>query len=175
MKEPPQARLKELFSYDAKTGHLVRLVSRKGNSLAGASTSSNVPSSDGYISVRVDYRQCKLHRLIWIWHFGAIPDGLEIDHEKGILSDCRIKKLRLATRAQNRHNMAKRKGNSKYVGVFQWPSGAWGAKMQWGENGTTRSAYLGRFDTEDEAYAARIKAEKKHHKEFAAHKRFPSR
>ena len=58
------------------------------------------------------------HRLVWIFHNGTIPEGMQIDHidADGPKDDNRIENLRLATHSQNMQNA---KSNiKKYKGVF---------------------------------------------------------
>lgn len=165
--EPSQKILRELFDYDAKHGHLIRRVSYK-NVDAGASTADISPAWNGYVRVRAKSRKYALHRLVWVWHNGKIPPGVEIDHKNGIRSDCRIEKLRISTHIQNCQNVAKKNlCSSKYVGVYLTPNSTWRVRIRV----NTKRYGIGSFATEEQAYAARVAAEKKYHKEFAAHKR----
>lgn len=61
--------------------------------------------SKGYRNVRLPYagkwRTYKAHRLVWWWHHGPIPDGLQINHKNLNKSDNRIENLELATASEN--------------------------------------------------------------------------
>ncbi len=59
---------------------------------------------DGYRVVGVAGVKYRVHRLVWEYFNGPIPDGYEIDHVNGNPADNRIENLRLATRSQNGMN-----------------------------------------------------------------------
>ena len=83
-----------------------------------------------YCRVNIGGRLYYLHRLIWIYHFGAIQNGIEIDHKSTITTDCRITNLRQASPWQNRMN---RNGHSnsvsKYIGVSLAKSGKFRSRV----------------------------------------------
>lgn len=164
---PSQKRLRDLFRY--VDGHLVNRVAR-GRTPADWSTSEIELDFWGYIRVGIGGARFKLHRLIWQWHNKTPLGQLEIDHKDGNRVNCKYENLRLATRVQNSVNSTKRKGcSSKYIGVHYCKrTRRWQATIK--PHDGLRS-YLGRYATEEQAYAARVAAEKKYHKEFAAHKR----
>ena len=87
--------------------------------------------STGYKYVRVDGKLQREHRYIWEKHFGAIPDGVQIDHINGDRADNRIENLRLATPAQNAQNrLGANKTNKLGVkGVQQLPSGKYRVRI----------------------------------------------
>lgn len=166
--EPSQARLRELFTYRA--GHLIRRLCA-GPVPKGFSTSQIKPRPDGYTRVKVDGKNFYLHRLVWIYHNGAIPDGVEIDHKYGVRSDCRVSELRVSSFKQNSSNKGKPIGcSSKYVGVCasSHSPGKWSAYLR--VDGSVK--FFGTaHQTEEQAYSARVCAEKKYHGEFATHRR----
>lgn len=173
---PNQAQLQELFDYD--DGHLVRKHS-SGGRYAGASTRDIKPNvSSGYIIIRVYGKPYVLHRVVWQWHNEEALGRRELDHINGDKTDCRYENLRIADISQNSWNAKKkcRKSGlepaSKYVGVSRSPRK--NGTIRWKSVIRVRGATLSlgsNFLTEDGAYVARIAAEKKYHKEFAAHKR----
>ena len=48
--------------------------------------------------------QMRLHRAIWLFVHGAIPDGMDLDHINGDRTDNRIANLRLVTPKENKAN-----------------------------------------------------------------------
>lgn len=58
----------------------------------------------GYRVVRVNSKAYKAHRLTWIWFYGEIPQGLEIDHIDQNKTNNAITNLRLVTKSINMHN-----------------------------------------------------------------------
>lgn len=47
-----------------------------------------------------------LHRQVWIYHNGSIPDGMTIDHIDRDKNNNQISNLRLATHSQNNKNVS---------------------------------------------------------------------
>ena len=108
-----QVRLHELFTYangwlrwrsDAKT-------SARGK-LAGCF------SADGRKYIRVDKNLQRASRLIYIFHYGEIPEGCVIDHINGDAKDDRIENLRIASQAENTLNTKKRANLTGITGVY---------------------------------------------------------
>ena len=63
-----------------------------------------------------------VHRLVWEFHNGAIPEGMEIDHIDNNRVNNSIENVRLATRSQNGMNHPIHKNNStghKNIGTRQ--------------------------------------------------------
>ena len=57
-----------------------------------------------YLGCKIDYIKYRIHRLVWIYHNGAIPLNMEIDHINRNKHDNSIENLRLVTRTENQHN-----------------------------------------------------------------------
>lgn len=122
-----------------------------------------VGSKLGFLSER-GYKRCKIfrksymvHRLIWQFHHGEIPDGKIIDHIDGNPSNNFIENLRLATYSQNRMNSVLLKTNTSGVcGVsFKKKRNKWTAQI------TVNGKYisLGEFTNKIDAIEERLKAE----------------
>ena len=98
IKLPSQARLKELFDYDAENGVLVWI----------DPTPSQLPFIDRKRNnqhrkvTRVDGSQYFESRLIWKWHFGTEP--FLVDHIDRNPQNNKIENLREGDSAQNQYN-----------------------------------------------------------------------
>jgi hypothetical protein len=125
----------------------------------------------GYIVMQVQGRRIKGHRLAWESVYGAIPDGMLLDHINGVKRDNRICNLRLATASENSRNIKKESNTtSKYKGVYWIKSvGRWMAR---GSVHGVRT-YLGHFDCEDDAARAYNKYISEHHGQFARFNEVP--
>ena len=98
--EPTQECLKGLFAYS--DGNLYVLEDsrcrRRGEAVG------SISKVDGYRRFSLNYRKVLLHRAVWIYHNGAIPDGMVIDHINRDNSDNRIENLRCVTQQVNSWN-----------------------------------------------------------------------
>jgi hypothetical protein len=155
-----QYRLKELFDYN--DGQLIRKVGRgKNNSLSRwkAGTSLGHTTNDGYVLASVDYKNYKLHRLIWLWHFGSFPEA-HIDHIDGNPSNNKIENLRQATDAQNMQNQRKARVTNKLgcQGVYKVNKKFRAVLTTNGNN-----KHLGYFDTPEDAHNAYVLEKRKVH------------
>ena len=103
----------------------------------------------GYLHVRVNGIHNTVHNVIWMMHFGAIPEGYEVDHIDRVRSNNLISNLRLATRQQQCANRKTPITNrSGYKGVsFNKKSGKWVAQI----NVEGKRNTIGYFDTPEEA------------------------
>lgn len=161
---PTQDRVRALFDYDEVTGRLIwrarplsefadeRICKSWHTRFLGKPAGSI--SKRGYCETWVDGRLYLGHRLIWLWHHGAMPVG--IDHIFGVALGDHIWNLREATQGQNTRNQRRRIDNKSGVtGVRQLPSGRWKADI-----GNKGCRHIGNFNTKAEAIAARKKAER---------------
>ena len=154
----------ELFTYNEFTGELlwkpnVRLKYKNG-AIAGSSSNTN-----GYVQVQVNNKMHLAHRIIWEMKNGPIPKGLLIDHVDGNRTNNKLSNLRLCTKSQNTCNGKLRSTNTSGFRGVSWSRSMsmWRSQIRT-QNGPMN---LGYFETKEEAYAARLKAEKEYHKEFA--------
>ena len=152
-------RVRELLDYDPETGVLTWKVRRGGRAHLGAV--AGVPDGLGYVSIRVDSRLYRAHRLAWLLSHGRWPPE-QIDHINGVRDDNRLSNLREATRGQNMENQRRpRAGNtSGFLGV------CWHARskkfMARITTGGTRF-YLGVYPDAESAHAAYLKAKRELH------------
>jgi len=123
-----------------------------------AGKSALVPTSHGYLTVRINRRPFYAHRVIWAMLYGSVG-GLEIDHINGDRSDNRPANLRVVTRRDNmRNKRMSDKNTSGVTGVSPTENGKWLAAI----GGAETREYLGIFADFDEAVAARRDAEQRH-------------
>ncbi len=75
--------------------------------------------NSGHINFNLNYIQYYVHRVVWEFHHGKIPNGKMIDHINGEPGDNRIENLRLANFVENSRNRKKtfKPKSSKYKGV----------------------------------------------------------
>ncbi|MCP9269869.1 HNH endonuclease [Xenorhabdus sp. XENO-1] len=155
-----QKRLRELLRYSPETGIFTWLDNtRRGirpNAVAGS-------LNNGYITIAVDGRQYRAHRLAWLHVYGKWPNKM-IDHINRIKSDNRIANLREATNAENQRNVeVGKKNKSGFKGVFWEPSRRkWKARAQLNNKKYT----IGRFDEIENAIAAYEEFCQKHYAGF---------
>jgi hypothetical protein len=118
----------------------------------------------GYVTLNINGKHYRAHRLAWLLQFGVWPD-IELDHINRNRSDNRIENLRLATKAQNAINSGVPANSSCGVKGVHWHSGArkWRAKIK--VNG--RSQHLGYFRDRAAASAAYDEAARIHFGSFA--------
>ena len=104
----------------------------------------------GYLICRISGKTHKVHRLIWLYHYGKLPEG-DTDHINGVRSDNRIENLREATRTNNNYNKSSTPNtSSKYKGVYRRRGNKFVAEIR--KDGI--KYYLGSFDCEVEAAKA---------------------
>ena len=72
----------------------------------------------GYYRLQIGSETWMLHRLIWIYHYGKIPEDKTIDHRDHDKTNNRIENLRLASRSeQNKYQRKRSNCSSEYIGV----------------------------------------------------------
>jgi len=152
---PDIDRLRQILSYCPETGLFKWNATLSNRAKAGDVAGS--PNTKGYISIKVEGKQYKAHRLAWYFVYGKDPGTNEIDHHDLDKGNNRIGNLRLATRKQNNENIPKPKNNtSGFRGVsFQKGDGAWTAYIYHNK----KRIHLGRFGDVEHAAMARKKAE----------------
>lgn len=155
---PTQAELHELFDYSVVTGELY-WKKRTSNRIKLGDAVGCKTSKDGYKYTKVNGVRYSVHRLIWVWVTGEDFRELEIDHKNRDRKCNAWHNLRTASRSENQINTSGVKGYT-----FDTWSNRWQSKIK------TNNKYLnlGRFDTEEEARAAYVKASKALHGEFSS-------
>lgn len=154
---PTAERLREVIDYDPETG-VIRWRIKMSNNPAGK-IAGGVWS--GYRAIRIDHKSHYAHRLAWAYYHGEWCP-VEIDHINGDGTDNRIANLRPATKAENGQNRTRlnRNNTSGHPGVcWDKVNNKWAASIMVDR----RSIRLGRFNTIEEAVAARLLAEQELH------------
>lgn len=152
-----QEEAREYFDYNAETGELTWRVSLSSNAPIGAK--AGCLNNRGYLTVQVNKKSYKVHRVIWLWVHGYFPEH-QVDHINRDRADNRLENLREATQSCNLRN-AKQKSNniSGVTGVswYKW-SRKWTAKISVNH----RNHHLGYFQDFTDAVRARHQAEVEH-------------
>jgi hypothetical protein len=150
--------VKELFDY--RDGELYW---KTANHKTDTHTEVGSISSNGRKTVWVLKKSMLVHRIIFLYHHGYLPEF--IDHKDGNPLNNKIENLREATRTENNQNCKTRKDSSTGIkGVYPHRQ-KYIAHLR--ING--KLTYLGVFDTVDEAAKTVQKARETHHKDFARH------
>ena len=141
-------------TFDYRDGKLYWKIRPSRATKAGQQAGSR--NKDGYWHVSWQSgKRWKLHRLVWEWHNGPIPEGMEVDHINSDQGDNRIENLQLLTKLENnlkgRDKQRKRPG---LRGTYPRRNGKWSAKAT--ING--RQVALGTYDTTEEAHQAYLNA-----------------
>lgn len=162
---PPPSFIKEIVSYDSKSGCLYwkyRKDITKGwnNRFANKKIKTNSANCVGIL-----YNGQRFfvvyHRLIWCYYYGKWPESnLVIDHKNGDHYNNTIENLRLVTAAENNKNRSTPKNNtSGHVGVF-WEK----RRRKWYATISVNSkkVFLGYFEKKKDVIKARKEAETKY-------------
>jgi hypothetical protein len=105
------------------------------------------------------------HRVIWMFHYGDIPKGYEIDHIDEVKDNNKIENLRLATPSENQYNVSATKHSKTGLkgAAFHKRDKKWFASIR--HNG--KRIYLGYYNSPEQAHQAYKKAAIELHGEFA--------
>ena len=101
-----QEQLKALFDY-REDGVLVRKVATSGPAgqvgrVVGSFLGDTTRPGKGYMATKISGVHYCLHKLIWMWHHGSMPE--QIDHINKNTLDNRIENLRPASSSENMMN-----------------------------------------------------------------------
>ena len=156
-----QKLLQELFSY--KQGELFWNTSPSNNIKAGKRAGH--VDINGYKRTRIKGKSHRNHRLIFLYHYGFIPNC--VDHINGNKLDNRIENLRKATRTQNNLNSKLSKRNSSGYKNVHWVTCHSKWFVQVSIDGKQKS--FGYYDDVELAGLVAAEARDLYHKEFARH------
>jgi hypothetical protein len=156
-----QERLKELVSYDQKTGIFTcNLVRHQSHEIGGE---LGYDTGRGYVRIKLDGSKYMAHRLAWLYVYGTWPADL-LDHIDGDRKNNRIENLREASNSENLRNRPENKNNtSGHKGVY-WNKQHQKWLVKFVVGGVNH--YLGLFEDFDEAARAYREAIDRIHGEF---------
>jgi hypothetical protein len=155
---PSLEYLRECFALDMTTGELTWKKAKVAGQKAGNA------DARGYLNVKLDGKQYRLHRIVFFMATGINPDGQMIDHADGDKRNNRPENLRFASRVENGRNRHSTSARSGRRGVsFHPKTGKWQARIQ--VDGKEKS--IGLFDDIETASAAAKKARDKAFGAFA--------
>lgn len=154
-----EARIR--LNYDPETGRLTWKKLRNTLRIGEEAKSLDVA---GYVQVNISGTMVKGHRLAWLLHYGAWPDG-DIDHINGVRNDNRISNLRSVSGKVNCQNqrVGSRPSVTGLIGVHLQGRGSANKRYRakiWVDG---RQIHLGGYTTPDEAHAAYVLAKRKYH------------
>ena len=141
--------LEPLFTYEA--GVFYNKVHRNSHAPKGAV--AGTVGKQGYVAIRIQGKDYRRGRLVWMWHNNELPEGRHIDHINRKRDDDRIENLRVVTHGENQQNK-EGKGYTYYAETGKY-------KARLGLH--NKEIYLGYFDTAKEAREAYLKAKKELH------------
>jgi len=161
-----QEIVNELLSYDRATGTLywkkrdqkyfpTWQSSQCWNGAWPGKPALNALDKKGYRVGSIFDKDYKAHRIIWLMHFGYLPD--QIDHINGIKSDNRVENLREVTNHENHKNMGVQKNSRSGITGVHWlkREQLYRAKI----NVSGKEIVLGYFKNFEEAVKIRKQAE----------------
>jgi len=146
-------RLRELLTYNPKTGKFFRRTSR-GRARAGAECGGTL--SERYVRIGIDGKLYSAHRLAWLYVHGYLPEN-GLDHIDRDPSNNRIENLREVSPSCNKRNCGNPRTNTSGVKGVGWDKrlGKWFVHIMVDR----RMFNLGRYSDFDDAVCARLAAE----------------
>lgn len=149
-------RLHELFSYRSgnKSKPLVRNIDVTYNAKKG--DRPGVLDSKGYLTISIDGKRYRLHRVVFFFFNGYFPEI--VDHMDGDKLNNRISNLRQADSSQNNCNAKIGKNNTSGIKGVSFSKGYWLAQIM--KDGKRIHLYSGKC--KDEAVRRRLDAERIH-------------
>jgi hypothetical protein len=160
-KQPTPEVLRKHFCYNPQTGE-IRWKQSSRNFKSGQLGGGLM--SKGYMNIYFGGKILKAHRVAYALMRGAYPP-CQIDHKDGNKANNAWSNLRLATNAQNQHNVGLRRDNKSGVkGVyFHNQSQKWTAQITVNGKMVTIDRFLDKADAIKVRHAESLKL----HKEFA--------
>ena len=157
-----QAKLKELFKYDPKTGVFTRVKPAKGGIYAGSILVKGSDNGLGYLRIWLEGKQHCLHVLAWVYMTGKSPEGF-IDHIDRNKKNNVFENLREVTRSENNCNRGIRSDSVTGVHGVGIEYGKFRVRLQLNK----KRVFFGYYDDLELAQLVAEEARAKYHGEFA--------
>jgi hypothetical protein len=152
-----QQFLQELFEY--KDGNLYWKIQKGKKGKIGKQCGAK--HSQGYIQTCIDKKLYLNHRLIFLYHYGYLPEF--IDHIDGNKTNNCIENLREATHCENQYNRKINKNNKSGIKGVHFHQNKWLVKIR--VDGKVK--YFGSYHDLQVAKFVSETMRYKYHKEFA--------
>jgi len=147
-----QADIKKMFDYNPVTGILSWRISPCPRIVTLGIEAGSIRKDSGYRQVKIHYANYFVHRIIFLWMEGCVPD--QVDHSNHIRNDNRWTNLQASTHANNMRNLSLTTRNtSGHVGVT-WHKRA--NKWQSHIKINNKHIHLGLFNNIENAACARL-------------------
>lgn len=146
------------LAFEYRDGRLFRRIKARNGAKENQEAGSLIKST-GRWCINFNNKKLLRSRVVWMIHYGEIPDGMEVDHIDHDRLNDKIENLRLVTRKVNAKNLSKRCDNSSGVtGVtYCKRDNLWQAKI----NVDGKCLNLGHFRDKQSAINARVEAEER--------------
>jgi len=146
-----QELVRKMFEY--RDGKLFRRITRSQRNKVG--DEAGTLEKSGYKRFSIDGKHYRVHRIVWLYHYGEFPDG-QIDHINHDRTDNRIENLEMKSNLANARNQRVRKNNTSGALGVTWfkRDKKWRAAIQV----LSKNIHLGYFDTIEEAISMRLTA-----------------
>lgn len=141
-------RLRNLLSYNEKTGDFTWIVSR-GNQFSKPGMKAGFKDTYGHLGIEIDGKRYLSHRLVWLYVYGKWPDQ-QIDHINRIRDDNRLENLRDVPSTVNANNKGNYRNNTTGFKGVTIKNGRFIAQITI----SGKCQYLGSFGTAEEANEA---------------------
>lgn len=167
MGELTQELVRKLFEY-REDGCLIWKYHPDKSKKYYIGTVAGMLMSDGYYRVSILGKKYRLHRVIFLYHKGYLPEfPVTIDHITGNRDDNRIENLREATKSQQNYNKPISNSNTSGIKGVCWDktNRKWKTKVE--SNGKRYT--VGYFSDIEEAKNAVRQLREKLHGEFCNH------
>jgi len=124
----------------------------------GKTKNKNITNIElGYLSVGINYKKYKVHRLIYFLETNTWPEM--IDHINGNKLDNRIVNLRASDKRRNQQNQYKHREGKLVGATYRKSTGKWRALIKLNK----KSYEIGTYDTAEEAHDAYCRELTKHY------------
>jgi len=158
-----QELLQSMFDYH-EDGYFIRKKTTSRLGKAG-NVAGMLDKNVGYVRVGLAGKNWLLHRLIYMMHYGYMPD--EVDHVNGNKLDNKIENLRAATKIENQRNRTSNSNNTSGHKNVSWSKchKKWSVTLSYAR----KKNHIGYFEDVELADLVAQEARDKYHGRFARH------